>query len=483
MKRSWQIIISMLANLLFIPLIFADTISKDAATTSFFKRANSYATHPESEPPRYVRNLSQTGINAFKDITWLDVGLDYRMRYEYRNNDLRRLQIATDNPILLRSRLYLGVKEILDPLRLVAEFEDARRYNGDFPRNRLDTNEFELIQSYAELYFKKLLGHDDLGNHRPLRIRAGRMAWESVDRRLFGRNEWRNTTNNFEGFRVNLGQQHNNWELDLWGVQLVMRLLNKFDERDKDQWFYGAILNWRQWSDIITLQPYYMGLMQKGTAAQLERRVHSPALRGFGTLPNTNIDFDFGAVYQFGSEGSQRKSAWAYLAEVGYTFNHAWKPRVSAFYGFASGDRNPNDNVDNRFEHFFGFGRPWSADNYLIFENVSAPKIKLEFQPLKDLQIDGGYNWFWLASDTDRFRNLLDNTDNNRDSTGNSGNFIGHAFDIRLSYQLTSRINTLLGFSHFSNGEFVRNRQESALGRSSEGTNFFYFQVLINAFK
>lgn len=36
-------------------------------------------------------------------------------------------------------------KEILDPLRLVTEFEDARLYNGDFPRNRQDTNEFELI--------------------------------------------------------------------------------------------------------------------------------------------------------------------------------------------------------------------------------------------------------------------------------------------------------------------------------------------------
>lgn len=155
----------------------------------------------------------------------------------------------------------------MDPLRLVAEFEDARRYNGNFPRNRLDTNEFELIQSYAELYFKNMLGHDDLGNRRPLRIRAGRMAWESVDRRLFGRNEWRNTTNNFEGFRVNLGQQHNDWEIDLWGVQPVTRILNKFDERNKDQWFYGAILNWRQWSDIITLQPYYMGLMQKSSAS------------------------------------------------------------------------------------------------------------------------------------------------------------------------------------------------------------------------
>lgn len=165
MKYRWQIIVFILASILLNALSHANgntryplaskstsTITTDNASsqanirqTSYFQRALSYATHPESEPPKYVRNLSKTGINAFKDITWLNVGLDYRVRYEYRRNDLRRPQIATDNPIFLRSRLCLGITEILDPLRLVAEFEDARRYNGDFPRNRLDTNEYELI--------------------------------------------------------------------------------------------------------------------------------------------------------------------------------------------------------------------------------------------------------------------------------------------------------------------------------------------------
>ena len=450
---------------------------------TYFQRARSYATHPESDPPRYVRNLSKTGIAAFKAITWLDIGLDYRMRYEYRNNDIRRTRITTDQPILLRTRMYLGIKEILDPLRLVAEFEDARRYNGQFPLDNRDVNEFELIQAFGELYFKSPLGQDNHGLHRPLRIRLGRMAWEALDRRLIGNNDWRNTTNNFEGFRLSLGQQDNDWEIDLWGVQPVVRLIKEFDERNKNQWFYGGILNWRKWSDIITFQPYYMGLMQAGNTEQIERRVYSPALRGYGKLPKTEIDFDLGVIYQFGYEDLQKKSAWAYLAEIGYTFKHAWKPRFSAFYGFASGDRNPNDKVDNRFERFFGFSRPWSADDYVIFENIQAPKLKIEFEPFSNLSIDGGYNWFWLASDTDRFNNLLGGTSVNRDRTGNSGDFLGHAFDIRTRYKLTPRVQTTLGYSHFSNGEFVRNRQQVALGESTDSTNFFYFEVAINAFE
>ena len=94
------------------------------------------------------------------------------------------------------------------------------------------------------------------------------MAYEALDRRLIGRNEWRNTTNTFEGFRINLGQEVNDWEVDLWAYQPVKRLLTEFDQRIENQWFYGAIGHWRKWSDIITLQPYYMGLMQDGSKVQ-----------------------------------------------------------------------------------------------------------------------------------------------------------------------------------------------------------------------
>ena len=43
------------------------------------------------------------------------------------------------------------------------------------------------------------------------------MAYETLDRRFIARNEWRNTTNAFEGFRLNLGQEANDWEVDMWG--------------------------------------------------------------------------------------------------------------------------------------------------------------------------------------------------------------------------------------------------------------------------
>jgi hypothetical protein len=465
-------------------------------STSYLRPSSSYGTQPDTDPPRYVRNLSKIGIEAFKDITWLDIGLEHRTRYEMRSNDIRRTQLLVDNPFLLRNRAYLGIKEILDPLRGAVEFQDSRRYNGHFPRDDRDWNEYDLLQAYGELYFKGALGEDPRKQQRPLRLRVGRMAYEVLDRRFIARNEWRNTTNTFEGFRINLGQEANNWELELFAHQPVKRLISDFDRPIENLWFYGAIGNWREWSDIITLQPYYMGLMQNGSngqagnaSSQIDREIHSPALRGYGKIPTTNLDYDFNLIYQFGQSGEQRHEAHGYTLEAGYTFQHSWKPRVSAFYGYATGDRNPNDNVDNRFERFFGFARPWSADDYIVFENVKVPKIKLEFQPAKDLRIDGGYSWFWLASSTDRFNNLLDGNNSairnpgfNRDPSGRSGDFIGHNFDIRARYKLTANIDTTVGYSHFTSGEFTRNRQITALGRTPGSSDFFYVEVVITAF-
>lgn len=461
--------------------------SETPRKTTYFQRARSYSTHPESDPPRYVRNLAKTDIEAFKDLDWLDLGLDHRTRYELRDGDIRRNNLLTDHPFLMRTRAYLGIRNILDPFRMAIEFQDSRGYNSEFPRDNRDWNPYELIQTYGELYFKGALGQDDLGNQRPIRIRGGRMAWEAVDRRLLGNNQWRNTTNNFEGFRVTFGQEANDWELDTWGVQPVIRDTEEFDGRNKSQWFYGAVGHWRKWSDVITIQPYYMGLKQDGRdGKQAERDIYSPAIRAYGVLPNTNIDFDVNTIYQFGRDNGVKKSAWSYLLEFGYSFKHDWKPRLSAFYGFVSGDRDPNDHVDNRFERFFGFARPWSPDDYIVMENVKAPKLVFEFSPHKDISIDGGYSWFWLASDTDRLNNLLNISTpnpNNRDKTGESGDFIGQSINARINYKLAPLVDTTIGYSHFINGEFTKNRQLAALGEHRDSSNFFYVEVSMRAFK
>ncbi|HRH98884.1 MAG TPA: alginate export family protein, partial [Prosthecobacter sp.] len=178
-------------------------------------------------------------------------------------------------------------------------------------------------------------------------------------------------------------------------------------------------------------------------------------------------DYDFSFIYQFGRNGARDVRAYAGNIEVGYTLaSNPWKPRFSLFYGYASGDRDPTDNQDNRFERFFGFGRPWSANDYISFENISTPKARVEIKPRQNLRIDFGYSYYWLASDKDRFRGA----NNARDVTGRSGSFVGQEFDIRARYTLSPKTEFTLGYAYFKAGDFIQNRVRSG------DTDFAYFE-------
>ncbi|EIC31300.1 MULTISPECIES: alginate export family protein [Methylomicrobium] len=491
-----------------------EEIAAEAAQRNgYYKEAGSYGTKRISTPPPYSVTLNKTGIDAFRDITWLDVGLEQRTRYEHRDDDIRRSNPlpnagpaakrayagGVDEPVLLKTRAYLGLKEILDPFRFAVEVQDSRRYNSRFAEDNRDVNEFEFIQAYGELFFKDALGKDDLGNNRPLSIKAGRLNFEFLDRRLIASNEWRNTTNTFQGFQVALGQDKNDWSLDGLALQPLDRLKYNTDKPIEQQWVYGAIGHWRKWSKWITLEPYYLGLRKSATQnpGDLDNRdIIAPALRAYGFIPGTGFNWDMDAMYQFGRSNDRntgkalQQDAFGFTFEAGYTFDHPWKPRISAQYGYASGDKNPNDNKNNRFERFFGFARPWSADDYVVMENISAPKIRLEFQPRKNLSIDTGFGLYWLASDKDRFNNLFsvsDANDFNRDKTGQSGDYLGNSVDIRVRYQPFAHVATNIGYSHFTTGDFVRNRMVASNGNIpgmfEKDTDFFYVELTLNAFK
>lgn len=441
------------------------------ASTGYYVEAGSYSTRRETPIPSYVRNASRTGVEALADIKWLDLGLDHRIRYELRDDDQRRPRAVTDNLFLFRTRAYFGIKEVLDPLRLVVEVEDARNANNEFNRDNRDVNGAEPIQLIAELYIEDALGKDDLGQDRPLSLRAGRMWFEKLDRRLIGNNAWRNTTNTFQGIHLDLGRDENDWELEVIAAQPLDRKLYEFDRVNEGQWFVATIGHWRKWSDVVTLEPYYLLLSQDNDGARKKREIHAPALRFYGPIGKTAFNYDVNLVYQTGEDDGRDHEAFGAASELGYRFKHEWKPRVSAFYGYASGDENPNDNDNERFERFYGFARPWSANDYIIWENFHAPKVRLELTPLEELRFDAGYSGYWLASDTDRWANA-----NLRDPTGESGDFMGHEFDMRARYPLTKRVYTTVGYAHFEPGGFTKN-----VGRNNS-SDFFYLELEFNAF-
>jgi hypothetical protein len=497
-----------------------DAEEKKAALekNGYYVERRSYGTGRETEPPRYVKQLNKTWLkdyDSLADIDWLDIGLDYRFRYENRDNDFRRSNQAIDEPFLLRTRGFVAVKNILDPLRFTLEVEDARRNYSQFTRqfDTRDINLAEPIQAYAELYFKdSFLPKDDLNNARPISLKYGRHAFELTDRRLVARNEWRNTTNNFQGLRSHIGQAKNDWEIEAFALQPVQRLNNQLDEKDDSQQFYGIVGDWRGWSQYITLEPYYFLLKQDGDKveldlnarpaapnAKIDREIHTAGLRTYGILPNSGWDYDVSVIKQWGKQDRRANNgtfiaeldheAYAYNGEIGYTFKNAWKPRLSAFYGVATGDENQTDGKNQRFERLFGFARPWSNDDYIQMENISTPKVRAEFDVpqrisevigLNSVKVDTGFSRYYLESDTDRWNAGA----NLRDATGRSGDHIGDEFDLRVRFPLGDKVAVNFGYAHFWAGEFTRKTSRRIAGEQDRDTNsdFFYLEVSASTF-
>jgi hypothetical protein len=467
--------------------------SSKAEKPTYYVPVRSYGLLRDTEPPAYVKQLNKTWLNdkeSFKEVDWVDLGLEYRLRYEYRDNDYRRQKETLDEPFLQRTKFYAAVKNKFDPIRATVELQDSRRFNSQFLPDNRDINYFDMIQGYGELYFNDALGTDDLGNVRTLSVKAGRMAFDLSDRRLIARNEWRNTTNSFQGVRATLGQQKSDWQAELFALQPVIRFIDSGDKADRAQWLYAAVGDWRKWSKIVSLQPYYYLLQQNGSkveygsdgkpaaaSAKKDREIHTLGLRGFGVVGSTGLDYDLNYAKQWGRDGALDHDAYAYNLEAGYTAELPWKPRFSWSFGFVSGDKNPTDASSQRFERLFGFARPWSNNDYFQMENIVTNKLRVEFSPLEKLKVDLGVSSYNLASATDRWNNA-----GLRDMSGKSGDDVGSEFDIRFRYSVNKYLALNIGYAYFKAGDFtIKTSRQLDPGRK-DNSNFLYVETSVFAF-
>ncbi len=426
--------------------------------------SKAWGAQPDSEPPGYARPLSTRGSPGLETLTWLDFGLEHRTRWELRDDSFLRPRLDDDNQFLMRSRAYLGVRELLDPFRVAVEFQDSRQFNSDYPESNRDVDEADIVQLFGELYFRDLLGAG-----RPVQVRAGRMSLDYGNRRLAGRLRWRNTQNAFDGFRLRLGDSQSDWQFDLFAVQPVERRLRQRDVGDEERWFYGLVGAWRGWDSVVVLEPYGFILAEQRTQREArDREIHTLGLRAFGAIGRTGFDYEVDNAFQFGDDGEREQRAYAMNAEVGYTLRHAWKPRFSVATEYATGDRLPDDRTSERFDRLFGDSHGRSVSDTFSWQNTIAPRLRAELTPTEKVKFDAAYSAYWLASDADEW-----GVTGRRDPEGRSGAFVGQELDVRARITLSAHTEWELGYSYFIPGGFAQNTGPA------DDSDFFYTSVTI----
>lgn len=387
---------------------------------------------------------------------WIDLGLENRTRFESYDHPWRSTQAigngGTDAQLLLRSRARVGLGGN-GPFRFLFEGQDARALSSDEPgdfRNVNTINQFDILQLFGALSINNVGGS---GLRTDLHF--GRMTMDFGMRRYVARNDFRNTTNAFDGvhWQISGGET---WRFRAFLVEPVIRDQVQMDEQTGKSVFWGAYVESAHvpWFNV---NAFYFGLnAQELQNKTLHRTYSTYGLRLFKSPAINEFDYEFEGAVQTGHLGNVEHFAYNPNVEAGYTFNLPWAPRFLAQYTYASGTSTLGSDSGN-FDPLFGARRfdlnPTGIWGPFFRSNISSPGWRLILKPDENLILTVKQRFWYLAESTAVFvGNGL------QDSTGGSGNNLGHDLELRAQWAplwaMRQNLDFDFGYVHWFKGSY-----------------------------
>lgn len=393
---------------------------------------------------------------------WLNLNGEVRARFESLDGQYRALRSGSDQMLALRS--LLRAEAAAESASVVLELHDARAYLDDAgtPISTSFVNTFDVLQAYVGV---------GRGRHA---VKVGRFTLDIGSRRFVERNDFRNTINAFTGihWRTRLGDAAH---VDAFYTSPVRKRPidprelrdNEFEADDQltGRHFWGVHYQHPGLPGGIQGDLFVYGLHEEDRSnwPTPDRDVYAPGFRLRRAPDDGAWDFDLEAAFRFGTrratalaEDHSELDVRAHMlhAELGYTFDHPWRPRIGLEYDLASGDKEPNDGAYQRYERFYGTRRGdlgnTSLHGPLTRSNASVAGVRLSFARAR---WDGRAHFQWAHLDAAKDAWIQANL---RDPTGQSGRFLGHTLDARVRYWLQpARLRLEFGGSVLWFGEFA----------------------------
>ncbi|GJL50199.1 MAG: hypothetical protein NPIRA01_14260 [Nitrospirales bacterium] len=387
--------------------------------------------------------------NALHLPDWIDLGLEQRTRFEVYDHPWRSSQPLgrTDPQIQQRSRLRFGLNG--GALKLLFEGQDSRVHltdPGDFVNAGI-RNEWDILQLLVSATGENLFG---TGLRTDLHV--GRLTMDFGRRRLIGRNDFRNTTNAFDGVHWQLVNDKD-WRVRAFFVEPVLRDQTELDEQSKQSVFWGVYgeSNRVPW---LRFNLYYFGLNdQRSSTVSAQRSFSTFGLRLYEDPRKGQPDYEIESVWQTGRRGNTDHFAHFQHIDLGYTFDLPWSPRFLIHYDYASGDRNPNDSQDSAFDTLFG-SRNFELNRTGSFgpffrTNISSPGWRVIVVPDEGWTFQFKHRVWYLANSQGAFA-----SNGLQDATGGSGNYLGQDVEFRAQWNINTNLEFDAGYVHWFKGSY-----------------------------
>jgi hypothetical protein len=296
------------------------------------------------DPIKYIR------LRSGRNDWFLSMGGEAREIWEQIGNDNWGQKAFMNGYFNERYMLYFDV-HYGKHVRTFVEFKsglNSYRIGGPRP---IDEKKLDFQTAFLEFA---------TGDERNwIKFRAGRHELEYGSGRLIDVREGPNVRLSFDGFKVKTGIGP--WQIDGFAVRPALDMPGFFDNAPNHAVGFWGAYSVRTLTKTITLDAYYLGLDRK--TATFNRGVGHEVRHTIGARFSRPVaemkpgwDFDYEALWQFGSFGSANISAWTVASETGYRFPTVpLKPRFSAKADISSGD-DPRTNTLGTFNPLFPKG-------------------------------------------------------------------------------------------------------------------------------
>ena len=393
------------------------------------------------DPLKYIP-LNETG-------SWhLSVGGEARERYEYFNRP-NWGRDPQDSGYLLQRYFLHGDLRMGENVRFFAQvqssLEDGRR-GGPRPTDR---DELDLHQAFLDL---KL----DLPADGSLTLRSGRQELPFGSQRILSVREGPNVRQSFDGFR--LTYRSGEVRIDGFATRPVETNRYVFDDgSDSSRALWGAyaVLPF-PFLPKGNMDLYYIGLYRGKAAfdqgAARETR-HSLGARLWRTA--APLDYNFEAIYQWGSFGKSTIQAWTVASDTGYTLAPLpLTPRIGLRADIASGDDDPDNQDLQTFNPLFPKGA------YFSEAGLIGPVNFMDLNPCLDLHLTDrltvivNWNFLWRESNRDGLYNnavaLV------RSGKTSNARYIGSMPQMQLIWEIDRHLTFAAIYGHFFAGRFIK---------------------------
>ncbi len=388
-----------------------------------------------------------------------------RLRYEALGGQVRPGFNASDDLISLRTTLMAEYHK--GPLRIGAEMYDSRAWGGNLrsPISSNDVNALEVVQAYAVIE-----GHSEgLG---ATRLQAGRMVLNLGSRRLVAADDFRNTTSGYTGLRLDMAPLGMKTTLIFFEPQVrlperidaLLENRQRIDRESRHLTLWGGVVARPRTLGKALLEASYFRLDESDAPGRptRDRQLDNFGARVILDPAVGHWDYELEAIGQTGevsrglapADPTLKVRAGFLHADVGYTFAHPWRPRVSAEFDLATGDKAAGR--FGRFDTLFGLRRgdfsPSGIFAAIGRANILTPGLRVEIAPSPRWDAFMTTRVMWLAAREDSF-----STTGVRDPSGRSGRFAGTQIEGRVRYWIVpERLRAEVNGVWLDKGRFLR---------------------------